>query len=285
MNTKSPRFMASLKVAAFIVVYVAAAVLLGVLIRFLPANIMPAFDPVVPVLMLIALAVCFRIFWDREPIATMGLESTPTWGYELAYGFATGIVLISLIFAVTAVAGGLTFKSHFSGGMMNLAFFGILFFFFIGMLMQVFAEEIVFRGYLFVTLKKGWGVAVAVVVSSLLFGLAHVFNPGFSWFVAVNIALAGVLTALGVVLTGNIWWPLGFHLAWNFFEGYVYGFPVSGMNASPISIFFTNVRAPDWLLGGSFGPEGGLAATIVFLLGIAWLLFKIRKEKGIAGTA
>lgn len=285
MDISNPRFMAAVKVVAFVLAYVAAAFLLGVLIRFLPAGIMAVFDPVGPVLMLIVLAIVFRVFWDREPVATMGLESTPTWGFEMISGFAIGVFLVSVLFAVTALAGGLTFKSHFSGGMMSLGFFGVLAFFFIGMLFQVFAEEIVFRGYLFVTVKGGWGVAAAVVISSILFGFAHSFNPGFSLFIAANLILTGVLMALGVVVTGNIWWPLGFHLAWNFFEGYVYGFPVSGLTASPISLFITKVSAPQWLLGGSFGPEGGIAATIVFSAGIVWLLIRLKRRDRDAGTA
>lgn len=285
MDISNPRFMAAVKVVAFVLAYVAAAFLLGILIRFLPAGIMAVFDPVGPVLMLIVLAIVFRVFWDREPVATMGLESTPTWGFEMISGFAIGVFLVSVLFAVTALAGGLTFKSHFSGGMMSLGFFGVLAFFFIGMLFQVFAEEIVFRGYLFVTVKGGWGVAAAVVISSILFGFAHSFNPGFSLFIAANLILTGVLMALGVVVTGNIWWPLGFHLAWNFFEGYVYGFPVSGLTASPISLFITKVSAPQWLLGGSFGPEGGIAATIVFSAGIVWLLIRLKRRDRDAGTA
>lgn len=285
MDISNPRFMAAVKVVAFVLAYVAAAFLLGILIRFLPAGIMAVFDPVGPVLMLIVLAIVFRVFWDREPVATMGLESPPTWGFEMISGFAIGVFLVSVLFAVTALAGGLTFKSHFSGGMMSLGFFGVLAFFFIGMLFQVFAEEIVFRGYLFVTVKGGWGVAAAVVISSILFGFAHSFNPGFSLFIAANLILTGVLMALGVVVTGNIWWPLGFHLAWNFFEGYVYGFPVSGLTASPISLFITKVSAPQWLLGGSFGPEGGIAATIVFSAGIVWLLIRLKRRDRDAGTA
>jgi len=285
LDISNPRFMATVKVAAFIAAYIAAAFLLGILIRFLPAGVMDVFNPVAPVLMLIVLAIVFRVFWDREPVATMGLASTPTWGYEFISGFAVGIFLISTIFAATALAGGLTFKSHFSGGMLNYAFFGVLVFFFIGMLFQVFAEEIVFRGYLFVTTEKGWGAAAAVAVTSVLFGLSHFFNPGFSVFVAANLVLAGVLMALGVVVTRNIWWPLGFHLAWNFFEGYVFGFPISGVSATPVSLFITKVGAPAWLLGGSFGPEGGAAATIAFSAGIIWLLIKLKRRGRDAGTA
>jgi uncharacterized protein len=285
LDISNPRFVAAIKVAVFVLAYITAAILLGVLIRFLPPKVMGIFDPIGPVLMLIVLALVFRVFWDRQPIATMGLESTTTWGYEIISGFAVGVVLISLIFAAAALAGGLTFKSHFSGGMINIGFFGVLVFFFIGMLFQVFAEEIVFRGYLFTTVKSGWGVAAAVAVTSVLFSFAHAFNPGFSWFIVPNLVLAGVLMALGVVVTGNIWWPLGFHLAWNFFEGYVYGLPVSGMTASPISLFITKVSAPAWLLGGTFGPEGGVAATIAFSAGIVWLLIRLKRGSGNAGAA
>lgn len=285
MDRRDPRIISTVKTVAFIAAYLAAAIVLGVLVRFLPAYLMSVFNPVVPVLMLIALAVCFRVFWDRKPVATMGLEATTTWGYDFLSGFAVGLVLISLIFLITFVAGGLSFTSHFTGGMASLPFYGIMAFFLIGMLFQVFAEEIVFRGYLFVTVKSGWGITAAVGVTSFLFGAGHIFNPGFSWATAVNLVLAGIVMALGVVLTGNIWWSLGFHLAWNFFEGYIFGFPISGLTASPISIFFTKITAPAWLLGGSFGPEGGLAGTLAFAAGIAWLVFLLMRKGKNAGAA
>ncbi len=285
MSDKNPRLIATVKLAAFIIAYLAVSILIGILVRFVPAKIMAGLYPVLGVLMPVTLVLCFRFLWDKEPLATMGMEATKTWGYEFLSGFGVGAILITIIFVMTAVSGGLTFKSHFSGGIMNIAFLGILVFLFIGTLMTAFSEELVFRGYLFFTIRKGWGVPVAVLVSSFLFGFGHVFNPGFSWVVGLNLTLTGVLLALGVVITKNIWWPLGLHAAWNFLEGSVYGFPVSGFGAGSISLLITKVTAPKWLLGGSFGPEAGLASTVVVLLGMAWLWFFEKRRRTVAGTA
>lgn len=120
-------------------------------------------------------------------------------------------------------------------------------------------EEIVFRGLLLsgliVLLKRPW---LAVTISAALFGLAHAANPGATPLSVISNALGGVMYALPYLGTRRIWLPWGLHFAWNYFQGPVFGFLVSGLALGGL-IHQVSVGDP-LLTGGSYGPEGGLIA-------------------------
>jgi ADP-ribose pyrophosphatase YjhB (NUDIX family) len=121
---------------------------------------------------------------------------------------------------------------------------------------------------------------LAVVISSILFGLIHGLNPHFNLFAALNIALAGVAFCYAYLITGNLWLPFAFHFAWNFFQGPVFSFPVSGMSSG--GLLLTQVSQTESVLtGGAFGPEGGLTGLGAQLLGllILWLWAKRRESR------
>jgi len=102
-------------------------------------------------------------------------------------------------------------------------------------------------------------------------------NPNFNLFAALNIALAGVAFCYAYLITGNLWLPLAFHFSWNFFQGPVFSFPVSGMISG--GLLLTQVsQAGSAITGGAFGPEGGLTGLGAQLLGllILWLWAKRR---------
>ncbi len=128
-----------------------------------------------------------------------------------------------------------------------------------------FNEEILFRGYIFQAMTEGTGKVVATVIFSLLFGLAHAGNPNVSVFGLINVMLAGVLLSIAYLQTRALWLPIGIHIGWNFTQGYIWGLPVSGTTQiDPLTI--SQETGPDLLTGGTFGPEGGAACTIVCLL-------------------
>lgn len=141
-------------------------------------------------------------------------------------------------------------------------------------------EELLFRGVIFRLTEEWTGTWIALAVSAVLFGLVHAGNPGATFVSTVAIALeAGVLLAAAYVVTRNLWFPIGLHFAWNFFEGPIYGTQVSG-RVFGTSAFAAHVSGPPLLTGGAFGPEAGLAATLTcFVVAAALLVVAIRRAQ------
>ncbi|GAC1657113.1 MAG: CPBP family intramembrane metalloprotease [Acidobacteriaceae bacterium] len=126
-------------------------------------------------------------------------------------------------------------------------------------------EELLFRGYLLWLLTRVLGFWPAALVSSLIFGAVHTSNQGEAWYGIVSVMLVGLLFCLFVQRTGNLWFPIGFHFAWDWAETYFYGSPDSG-NVASGSLFRTNFHGPVWVTGGSVGPEGSAFCTMTIVL-------------------
>ena len=138
-------------------------------------------------------------------------------------------------------------------------------------------EEIVFRGILFRWLDEKWGFITAMAVSSLVFGLIHIFNPGSTWWSSLAIAIeAGLLLGAAYKYAGNLWLPIGIHWAWNFTQGNIFGFAVSGGDAG-ISLIQSHVTGSDILTGGAFGAEASILAPILGLALAIWFIVHSRK--------
>jgi hypothetical protein len=134
-------------------------------------------------------------------------------------------------------------------------------------------EELLCRGYFMVSLARRQHLAVAVVISSVAFGLLHLPNANVSWLAVLNIVLFGCLMGFYILKRGNIWGAGAIHTAWNFAQGNVFGISVSGMAPMPSVFSFAPTGSGDLIGGGAFGIEGGLAATIVLLVGTVLVLF------------
>ena len=133
-------------------------------------------------------------------------------------------------------------------------------------------EEIIFRGVLFRMIDDRWNTAVALIISSLVFGAMHLFNPGATLWSAVAIAIeAGLVMGAAYKCSGTLWMPIGIHWAWNYVQGNVLGFAVSG-NPVHDKVFTAIISGPDWMTGGIFGAEASVPAVGVgFLLAIILL--------------
>jgi hypothetical protein len=126
----------------------------------------------------------------------------------------------------------------------------------------------------------------AVLLSSIVFGVMHALNPNAGILSTLNITLAGAMLAFPFVITGRLALSIGLHIGWNFFQGGIFGFPVSGVRARN-SLAQIDQAGPAWLTGGSFGPEAGLlglAGLTIIIGGLVWYLkfidesLDIRKE-------
>jgi membrane protease YdiL (CAAX protease family) len=112
----------------------------------------------------------------------------------------------------------------------------------------------------------------AALLSSAFFAAAHLGNPSVTVFSLINVALAGVLFAFAYMKTRSLWLPFGIHYAWNFSQSTLYGLPTSGLLTPEKTLILASQEGPDWILGGSFGPEGGILATAALVIGIWYVL-------------
>jgi CAAX protease family protein len=205
---------------------------------------------------------------EHQPLAAVGLAFHERWGAELVHGLALGTAMVLAVGGLERLLGAVSFSWN-SAPAASLARQGLI-------LAAVFLvaaanEELTFRGYPFQRLVDSVGPVGAVVVMSVLFGAIHLGNPEHTWFSAVNTMLIGVPFAIAYLRTRALWLPLGMHFAWNFFQGYALGLPVSGIVlAGPLAV--ARVHGPVWLTGGSYGPEGGLLTTVVAVAATVFLL-------------
>ncbi len=129
-------------------------------------------------------------------------------------------------------------------------------------LVAAFVEEIIVRGIVFRITEESLGTWIAIVISALLFGLTHLFNPESSWLAVFCIAVeAGILLAAAYVTTRRLWLPIGVHFAWNFTQGGVFGVAVSGQPVR--GMLRSTLSGPALLSGGAFGAESSIFAVLV----------------------
>jgi CAAX protease family protein len=230
-------------------------------------------------------------FLDRRPFADFGFHLVRGWWLDLGFGLVLGALLMSAIFLAERAVGWVAIAGTFwrpnSSQPFALAILAPLSIF---LCVGVY-EELLTRGYLLRNLAEGFNVRrlspraaliLAWAVSSAMFGLAHAANPNATVVSTLSIALAGLFLGLGYVLTGELAIPIGIHITWNFFEGNVYGFPVSG-GARQATFIAIEQRGPELWTGGAFGPEAGLISIVALLVGSLLIVLWVRQRRGTVG--
>ena len=211
-----------------------------------------------------------RIKLDRRSMTSLGLRWSRQSGVDLIAGFFTPGLLLGLIFVLYLLLGwlkvdGYAWTQSGSSPLQGLLM-GLLMFIAVGI-----QEELLSRGYHLQNLIDGLSLPWGVVGSSAIFAALHLANPHSGLLPLLGIFAAGMLFAFAWLRTRQLWLAIGLHIGWNFFEGTIYGFPVSGTPA--FSLIRTSITGPVVLNGGLFGPEGGVLILPILALGtlLVWL--------------
>lgn len=217
---------------------------------------------IIPAAVICAYAQSVKWF-EKHPARDLPLTRlAPDTAKGLCIGFAFFVVVVLLMYAFGAYRIG-SFGTDKPYGIFEA---------FLMFLMVAVCEEIIFRGILFRWIDEKWGFAAALAVSSLFFGLVHISQPGATLWSSIAIAIeAGLLLGAAYKYAGSLWLPIGIHWAWNFTEGNIFGFSVSGGDGGA-SLITPVLSGSDLLTGGIFGAEASLIAPILGVMLSVWFI-------------
>lgn len=212
------------------------------------------------------------------PARALGWTNHKGWLLDLLKGTLVGALSLVLAALIILLGGGyrFVFNGLQAGAVMKTVLFSGLVF-----IVAAAAEEAIFRGYPLQTMTRARLALVGLVVTSLVFAYFHRLNPhntpGLPPFTYlgihfinlpfINTTLAGVWLAVAYLRTRSLWFPLGLHWSWNWTMGALLGLPVSGIKElTPSPLLSATDAGPQWLTGGAYGVEGGLACTLALLI-------------------
>ena len=213
------------------------------------------------------------LLWTRrlkKEKSALGLPPLSKHGRAMIQGLAIGagsMTLTFLLLLVTDSAQVLTWVLQLSPSLLLMLILYIL----VG-----YSEEIICRGYIQGVMRQTRNPWLIILVPSLVFSLLHSANQGIGLIPYLNIFLIGLFLSLITLTSGNLYPAIGFHIFWNFFQGPIYGFSVSGGQEN--GLLTTYMKGNSLLNGGAFGPEGGLIVTAVILLMIGVWYWRTREQ-------
>jgi membrane protease YdiL (CAAX protease family) len=202
---------------------------------------------------------------EKRSFGEYGLPAHSAFGTKFCEGLVWGFAGITAILLVLRATGNFYFGTISLPARTIAAFAAAwsVYFVLVGV-----AEEFAFRGYPLFTLARGMGFWPAAGLMASLFGGVHLLNSGENWVGAASIVLASPLLALTLRRTGDLWFAIGLHAAWDWGESFFYGVPDSGTSFSA-HLLTPSFHGSKWMTGGSVGPE----ASVIALLGYGVLFF------------
>ena len=207
-----------------------------------------------------------------NPWEIMGLWFDRRAVVDLLAGFLIGALVVTGVFVVERMSGYVRATEIFLPSVYILS--SPLWIF-----PRAFAEEFFCRGLMLngvsmVIRKNQW---LAVAISSIAFGSLHAVNPHASLVSVAGNSLGGLVYALAYLKSGRLWLGTGLHFAWNFVQGPIFGFPVSGYFSR--GIVAQEWEGDIWLGGGEYGPEAGLIGMVFRFVAIVLILLWCRRPK------
>jgi membrane protease YdiL (CAAX protease family) len=199
---------------------------------------------------------------EKRPLDDYGIPPRQVFGKKFWEGCVWGFAMLSLILLIiralghfqidsVALTGGAIYRYALGWGAAFLA--------------VAITEEFAFRGYLLFSFSRRIRFWPAALFTSAVFGAAHLGNPGENVLGILQVVVTGLLFCLMIRRTGTLWFAVGYHAAWDWAETFFYGTPDSGLLGAG-RFLNSSSHGPNWLTGGSAGPEGSLFAFLVLLL-------------------
>jgi membrane protease YdiL (CAAX protease family) len=212
---------------------------------------------------LIASAICARLL-ERRTLESVGYKFHRGWLRDFWLGSAVGTATLCLAVAVAMSAGAVSFTRQQGSTTILIINFALLFVVF---LIAGAFEEILIRGFAFQAITHNLGPVVALISTSVLFGVLHAANPNVTALSTVNTMLAGVWLGAAYLVTRSLWLATALHYSWNLVMAFVFGLPVSGLTVyKSLTLLDGQGSNPVWISGGDYGPEGGIGATLALII-------------------
>jgi len=263
------------EVALFIGWFIVLMILMGIIGLILNFSVKNPSNDVTVLLSLLAFipAPFFMILLSRR-IEKRSLESfgfSPNALMSVAKGLLIGLVMFLAVVAIGIISG----QYRFTGFDFGCAYLFIPYL--VCFAIQSFGEEFYTRGWTLTYFSKNHSIITAIIISCIVFIIPHMMNNGLNVMAIINIFLMGLVLAVLFLRFDSIWVCCGIHTIWNFTQGFLLGFNVSGIETSSI-IKFTQTSS-SIIGGGAFGPESSLIATFVIVIALVLAIYYPKKSK------
>jgi membrane protease YdiL (CAAX protease family) len=213
--------------------------------------------------------IIFRLLIDRKSVKSLGFN----WDHYRQHAL-TGLLVSVFILCSGTLLLQATGYLHF----IELSFYPKdLMLYILVMLLIAISEETVVRGYILNNLLESFPKWISLLISASLFAALHWFNPGFSWLSMVGIFAGGILLGLNYIYTKNLWFGIFLHFGWNYLQGPILGYEVSGMETD--SLMVQSINGPAWLTGGHFGFESSMLSSLLIIPVVLFLSLYYRKNE------
>ena len=211
----------------------------------------------------------FTTYIDKIPFVSIGFQIKGRIK-DILFGVFLGFAIMAIGYFSLLSLNEIAFESYVAD--VQSIILSIIFFTSVSVM-----EETLCRGYILGQLLETSNKYAALVVSSIIFTALHALNPNMATIPILNLFLAGILLGITYIYTKNLWFPIALHFSWNFFQGSIFGFEVSGQRM--YSVIKQSRTEDTFINGGSFGFEGSLLASLMLLISIFFIWRYYEKKK------
>lgn len=279
ISSDEPRLRAVWRLLSQFIIYIFLSIILFDISSALghESSVSSILDRIFDLVSLTSSVYIIRRWLDKRSFESLGLKINRKTLVDIFAGIGITLIMMGSIFAVLFGFGWLTFTGFawqfdsISIVQTNIATFLLVF------ILVSWNEELFSRGYQLQTIASGLNLFWGAGLSAVVFGVIHLRNPHATWVSTAGIFFAGIFFAYAYIRTKQLWLPIGLHLGWNFFEGVVFGFPVSGLEI--YQLVRIQVNGPEFWTGGQFGPESGLIILPSMVLGGILIYWYTRNRK------